>query len=78
MVVLAVERLAQLLDGFVRFDPLTRQIDAFQVYLRELRVEDLEGSEGIYRLREELHSQINAAIAPARVNNVLFGEMMIL
>ncbi|MGB0671706.1 MAG: flagellar basal body-associated FliL family protein [Rhodospirillales bacterium] len=33
---------------------MPRVIDNFQVYLRELRVEDLTGSAGMYRLREEL------------------------
>ncbi len=31
-----------------------RIIDNFQVYLRELRVDDLQGSAGMLRLREEL------------------------
>lgn len=54
-----------------------RIIDNFQVYLRELRIEDLKGSAGMYRLREELLTRVNAAVAPARVNDVLFKEMLV-
>lgn len=56
---------------------LPRVIDNFQTYLRELRVEDLKGSAGMYRLREELLIRVNLAIAPARINDVLFKEMLI-
>ncbi len=45
---------------------MAKVIDAFQVYLRELRKSDLEGSEGIYRLKEELRRRVNVAIFPAR------------
>ncbi len=54
-----------------------RIIDNFQVYLRELRVEDLRGSAGIYRLREELLARVNASIHPADVKNVLFKEVLV-
>lgn len=54
-----------------------RVVDAFQVYLRELRVEDLKGSAGMYRLREELLARVNAAVAPIKVNDVLFKEMLV-
>jgi flagellar protein FliL len=56
---------------------LPRIIDNFQVYLRELRVEDLKGSGGMYRLREELLLRVNAAVAPAKINDVLFKEMLV-
>ena len=56
---------------------LPRIIDNFQVYLRELRVEDLQGSAGIYRLREELLTRVGVAAAPAKVHDVLFKEMLI-
>jgi flagellar FliL protein len=56
---------------------LPRIIDNFQVYLRELRVEDLRGSAGLYRLREELLFRVNAAASPARVTDVLFKEMLV-
>jgi len=56
---------------------LPRIIDNFQIYLRELRVEDLRGSAGLYRLREELLSRVNKAAAPARITDVLFKEMLV-
>lgn len=56
---------------------MPRIIDNFQVYLRELRVEDLKGSAGMYRLREELLKRVGAAIAPTKINDVLFKEMLI-
>lgn len=56
---------------------LPRIIDNFQVYLRELRIEDLSGSAGLERLREELLLRVNAAIRPAEVKDVLFKEMLV-
>ncbi len=56
---------------------LPRIIDNFQVYLRELRIEDLQGSAGLYRLREELLTRVSVAAAPAKVHDVLFKEMLI-
>ena len=56
---------------------MPRIIDNFQVYLRELRVEDLRGSGGIYRLREELLARVNAASSPVKVKDVLFKEMLV-
>lgn len=51
--------------------------DMFQTFLRELRPEDLSGSEGSYQLREELQRRVNLVIAPAKVNAVLIQEMLI-
>ena len=56
---------------------MPRIIDNFQVYLRELRVEDLKGSAGMYRLREEMLVRVSAAVAPAKINDVLFKEMLV-
>lgn len=54
-----------------------RIIDHFQVYLRELRIEDLRGSSGLYRLREELLLRVTEAVQPIRVRDVLFQEMLV-
>lgn len=54
-----------------------RIIDNFQVYLRELRVDDLRGSAGMYRLREELLMRVTEAAQPVRVRDVLFQEMLV-
>lgn len=56
---------------------LPRVIDQFQTYLRELRLEDLRGSKGIYRLQMELLARVNAAAAPVEVKDVLFQEILI-
>ena len=56
---------------------LPRVMDAFQTYLRELRPTDLEGSAGLYRLKEELTRRVNASIAPNRINAVLFKEVVV-
>lgn len=56
---------------------LPRVLDAFQVYLRELRASDLEGSAGIYRLKEELVRRINLAIHPAEIDSVVFKEIIV-
>lgn len=56
---------------------MAKVIDAFQIYLRELRKSDLEGSAGIYRLREELLRRVNIAIAPSRVESILFKEILV-
>jgi flagellar FliL protein len=54
-----------------------RIVDNFQVYLRELRIEDLRGSAGMYRLREELLMRVTEAAQPVRVHDVLFQEMLV-
>ncbi len=56
---------------------MPRLQDAFQTYLRELRPTDLDGSAGLYRLKEELTRRVNAAIAPNRINAVLFKEIVV-
>ncbi|GAB4138191.1 MAG: flagellar basal body-associated FliL family protein [Sphingomonadales bacterium] len=56
---------------------LPRVIDNFQIYLRELRVEDLSGSAGMFRLKEELLRRVNVAVAPTEVKDVLFKEMLV-
>ena len=58
-------------------DALPRIIDNFQIYLRELRIEDLSGSAGMQRLREELLLRVNAAVRPSVVKDVLFKEMLV-
>ena len=56
---------------------MAKVVDAFQVYLRELRKSDLEGSAGIYRLKEELRRRVNLAIFPAHVEGILFKEILV-
>lgn len=56
---------------------LPRIVDVFQVYLRELRPDDLRGSEGTYRLREALVRRVGAEIGAERVRDVLFVELFV-
>jgi len=56
---------------------LPRVLDTFQVYLRELRTTDLDGSAGLFRLKEELQRRINVAIYPVKIEGVLFKEILI-
>jgi flagellar FliL protein len=56
---------------------LPRVSDIFQTYLRELRPSDLNGSAGLFRLKEELTKRVNVALAPNQVNAVLFKEIVV-
>jgi len=56
---------------------MPRLQDIFQTYLREMRPEELRGSPGIYRLREELLGRANVAVAPVKVTDVLFTQLLI-
>jgi flagellar FliL protein len=54
-----------------------RIVDNFQTYLRELRVDDLRGSAGLYRLREELLFRVSEAVHPVKIRDVLFQQMLV-
>ncbi|WP_026986518.1 flagellar basal body-associated FliL family protein [Fodinicurvata fenggangensis] len=54
-----------------------RIIDSFQVYLRELRVDDLEGSSGMQRLREELLMRANTTVEEPEITDVLFRQILV-
>ena len=56
---------------------LPRVTDLFQTYLRELRPIDLNGSAGLFRLKEELTRRVNAAVATNEVSAVLFKEIVV-
>ena len=56
---------------------LPRVEDAFQVFMRELRPSDLDGSAGMYRLKEELLRRVNLTVYPAKVDAVLFKELLV-
>jgi flagellar FliL protein len=56
---------------------MPRVTDIFQTYLRELRPSDLNGSAGLFRLKEELTKRVNLAVAPSQVNAVLFKEVVV-
>ncbi|MEY4964550.1 MAG: hypothetical protein RL274_133 [Pseudomonadota bacterium] len=59
-------------------EPLMPRItDQFQAYLRELRLDDLKGSAGVLRLKEELLRRVNVAAAPYKVRDVLLKKMIV-
>lgn len=69
--------LARKEDVAIVQNAMPRVLDLFQSYLREVRPEELRGSAGTYRLREELISRVSLAAAPARVLDVLFVELLV-
>ena len=54
-----------------------RIVDTFNTYLRELRPADLQGSAGIYHLRNELMARLNGTIEDGIVKDILFGEIIV-
>ncbi len=52
-------------------------VENFQLYLRGLRLEDLNGSAGLYRIKEELLVRVITAAQPLQINDVLFREMSV-
>jgi flagellar FliL protein len=56
---------------------MPRLQDMFQSFLRELRPEDLSGSQGTYQLRMEILRRVNLVMAPDHANAVLIEEMLI-
>lgn len=54
-----------------------RILDTFNTYLRELRASDVQGSAGIYRLRDELMTRLNATIEEGLVKDILFSEIIV-
>lgn len=56
---------------------MPRLQDLFTTYLREMRPEELRGSSGTQRLREELMARANLAVAPVRVADILFIELLL-
>lgn len=62
-------------NGFATVQP--RVVDQMQGYLRELRTDDLKGSAGVMRLKEEMLRRITVAAAPYHVRDVLLKEMVV-
>lgn len=56
---------------------MPRVIDQFQTFLRELRVSDMQGSAGVYRIRQELLERVRVAAHPTYVRDVLFRDILI-
>jgi flagellar FliL protein len=56
---------------------MPRVVDQFQAYLRELRLDDLQGSSGMYRMKIELLSRVRAAAPDVKIRDVLFQEILV-
>lgn len=56
---------------------MPKLVDVFQTYLREVRPEELQGAMGTYRLRQELIARATIVAAPAKITDVLFGEILV-
>ena len=58
-------------------DAMPHLIDQFQIYLRELRIDDLMGAEGLLLLKQQLVERSNAVLSPVKVVSVLFREILV-
>ena len=56
---------------------MPRVLDGFQLYLRALTLDDVQGATGMQRLKEELTARVNLAVAPVTVTDVLLKEMLV-
>jgi flagellar FliL protein len=56
---------------------MPRLTDSFTTFLRETRPEELRGSAGIHRLREELIVRSNILLRPGAVTDILFIELVV-
>ncbi len=54
-----------------------RIMDVFNTYLRELRASDVQGSAGIYRLRDALMTRLNTTVQEGLVKDILFSEIIV-
>ena len=74
-------RLALEVDGEPTAEPsgslMPRIMDSFQLYLRALTLDDVQGATGMQRLKEELGARANLAVDPVRVSSVLLKEMLV-
>jgi len=54
-----------------------RVVDKFQVYMRELRLDDLRANVGMRGLRAELLARVNEVIKPVQATDVLFRNLLV-
>ena len=77
---LAIEVALELADGMTleQVEAKKRELTAtFNFYLRGLNREDFEGSEGLYRLRQELLPRAKAVLAPVEIDDILFRKILV-
>ncbi len=63
-------------NGEVVKNMLPKIVDIFQTYLKELRKSDLDGSFGIYKIKDEMMLRINTVLYPAKIEGILFQDFM--
>lgn len=51
--------------------------DTFQVYLRQLKPDDLQGSQSLFRLKEELLFRLNKTLYPVVLKDIFFNEVIV-
>jgi flagellar FliL protein len=51
--------------------------DSFQVFLREMRIEDIRGTKGAFYIKSELLKRLNAIIYPVKAENLLIKEIIV-
>ncbi len=56
---------------------IPRLVDMLQGFMRELRPEDMAGSQGEFEIRMEILRRVNLVIAPTQAKAVLIEEMLI-
>lgn len=56
---------------------MPRVMDSFQLYLRALTLDEVQGAAGMQRLKEELTARVNLAVHPTPVTTVLLKEMLV-
>ena len=56
---------------------MPRIIDSFNTYLREMTKEDLEGSEGLIRLEDEMMLRLNKILKPGTVTDILYRSVIV-
>ncbi|WP_203071307.1 flagellar basal body-associated FliL family protein [Falsiroseomonas ponticola] len=64
-------------DAAIAMAAMPRLQDLFTTYLREMRPEELRGSIGTQRLREELLARANLATRAGTITDVLFVELIV-
>ncbi len=65
-------------DDIEKIDLLKpRLTDIINTYLRELRPSDINGSAGLFRLKEELLVRVNQVADPVKINDILFKEVLV-
>jgi flagellar FliL protein len=50
--------------------------DALQPFLRELRPEDLAGSAGVFRIKEEMTRRVKDRVGPDKVDDILIQDLI--